>query len=153
MQVEHHVHLRPDRLPHERGNPVRDPAQRGGDARPLDKRPIEIHAVIQRAVARSCHKRGWIQHRNQDNPPQHILDANLAHEPLDRHRPFILIPMIGPKRHQALARTRLGPHENRERNEMVAPKRVVLERDPVVAPAWGFKVELVGTYDLSCHDF
>ena len=148
---EHHMHVRPNRLPHERRNPVRNASQRRRVARPLHECPVQIHAVIQCAVPRPRGERGRVQHRHQEDPPQHVFHPDLAQEPLDCHRPFVLIAVIGAKRHQALARPSLRSHEYRERNQMVAPQRIVLQRDPVVAPAGGFKIEIVGADDRTCH--
>ncbi len=48
---------------------------------------------------------------------------------------------------------RLGPDEHGERNQVISPNGVVLQSDPIVASAGRFEIQLVGTNNLSCHDF
>ena len=69
------MHMRPNGLSHERGNPVGDARKRWGGARSVDERAIEIHAVVERAVTRSSAERGRVQHGNQNNSSTYILDC------------------------------------------------------------------------------
>ena len=104
MQIEHDVHPRPDELPHECGDSMRDSGQRGRLARTLDERPIQIHAVIQRALARAGMERRHVEHRNQDDPAQHIGRIDLVQQPLDGHGTFVLVAVVGAKGDQPTAR-------------------------------------------------
>src|SRR3954452_7404215 len=111
------MHLRPNRLPHERGNPMGDSRKWWGGARAVDERAIEIDAVVERAVARSSSERGGIQHGNQDDTSKYVLDANFAYQAFKDHGAFVFIAVIRAERDQAFACARLGPDEHGERNQ------------------------------------
>ena len=105
-------------------------------SRASDEGPIEIHPIVGRAFARARPKCRRIEHGNENDSSQHILQLDLAHEVLEHDRPFVLVAVIRAESDQPFAR--LGPwaDPHRERNQVIAPNAVVFQGDPIVAATW-----------------
>ena len=141
----------PNCLAHECGNAMRDSGERRRGAGSIDESAVQIHAVVERAIARAAPERGRIQHGDENDSSQHVFRADFAHQTLDRHRPFVLVAVIGAERDESFAGLALWADKDSERNQVIAPNAVVLQGDPIVAATGRFEIELVGTNDLSCH--
>ena len=107
--------------------------------------------VVQRRIPGAGTEGGHIEHRHQDDAALHVGKIQRAHHPAHDHRAFVLVAMVGAEGHQPFAGAGLRADQHRQRDQVVAPDRVMLERDPVVAPAGAFQIEFVGAADQAFH--
>ena len=79
--------------------------------------------------------------------------TGFVHQTLTNQSPiaFVFVPMVGAERDEPFAFFRLRTDHHGERNQMIAPDAIVLERDPIVAPAGGIEVELLRPNDHARH--
>ena len=150
VQIDHDMNLRPDETAHEIGDAVRDAAERR-PAGAVDEGAIEIDAIVQSRIAGSGLERRHVEHWNEDDAPVDGFDVDVAHQMADRDRPFIFVAVIGAERDQPLSRLGFRSDHHRQRNEMIAPDRIMFERDVIVAAALRFEIELVWPDDQPFH--
>jgi len=102
-------------------------------------------------LARAGAEGGHVQHRDEDDPAEHLVGPDLAQQLLEDDRPLDLVAVVGAERHQAAAGLDVRADEDREGDQVVAPDAIVLERHPVVAPAGGVEIELRRPDDHARH--
>ena len=149
MQIEHDMHAWPNILADEGCNAVRDARERRRFASSINKRAIEIHAIVERAFTSAREKGSRIEHRNENDPAEHIGELDLTDQMLENHRPFIFVAVIRAGRDEPFAGLGLRSDEDRQGQQVIAPNAVVFEGHPIVAAARGIEIEAIGTNDLT----
>ena len=132
MDVRHHVHARPDILPHKSGDTVGNARESRGGAGAVHEGPVQVDPVV--GVARpAAHVKGrGVEHGNEDQPPLDGCQLDLLKQSLDRHRSFVFVAVIGTRGKKSVAFAHVWSDHDRQGDEMVRPERIVFEGDPVV---------------------
>ena len=153
VQVDADVDVRPDLLPHEAGDAVGDSRHGRVGARPLDEDPVEVEAVVPRALPVADAEGGGVEDRHQQDAAEDIPGADLAQQVLDRHRALVLVAVAGAEGDQAFPRTRLRADDDGQGNQVASPDAGMGQADPVVAPTRALEVDFTGRDDSSFHFF